>query len=74
MIQLKKRKSRVDSEGQVILQLPQSLANQELDLAIVYDIASSGNIDEIHKIVDSFYGCLAEDPILIQETDRPKVA
>jgi len=49
-------------------------ANEELDVAIVYDLANSGNIEKIHEIVDSFYGCLAEDPILIEETDRPKVA
>ena len=74
MMQVKKCKTRVDAEGQVILQLPQSLANQELDVAIVYELASSGNLDEIHKIVDSFYGCLAEYPILIEETHQAKVA
>lgn len=74
MMQVTKCKTRVDAEGKVILQLPQSLANQELDVAIVYDLASSGKSEEIHEIVDSFYGCLAEDPILTEETHQPKVA
>lgn len=68
-----KCKTRVDAEGKIILQLPQNLANQELDVAIVYDLANSQNT-QLHEIVDSFYGCLAEDPILVEETDRQKLA
>ena len=73
MMQVIKCKTRVDAEGKIILQLPQYLANQELDVVIVYDLANSENTQP-HEIVDSFYGCLAEDPILIEETDHQKVA
>lgn len=73
MMQVIKCKTHVDAEGKIILQLPQYLANQELDVVIVYELANSGNTQP-HEIVDSFYGCLAEDPILVEETDQQKVA
>ncbi|MBO0350479.1 hypothetical protein J0895_15525 [Phormidium pseudopriestleyi FRX01] len=74
MMQVIKCKTRVDAEGKIILQLPQYLANQELDVAIVYALANSENLNELHEIVDSFYGCLAEEPILIEETAQQNVA
>ncbi|AFY83975.1 hypothetical protein [Oscillatoria acuminata] len=73
MMQVIKCKTRVDAEGKIILQLPQYVANQELDVVIVYDLANSENTQP-HEIVDGFYGCLAEDPILVEETDQQKVA
>ncbi len=74
MMQLIQCKTRVDAEGKITLQLPQNLANQELDVAIVYTLANSENINDLHEIVDSFYGCLADDPILIEENHQQKVA
>jgi hypothetical protein len=71
MMQLIKCKTRVDAEGKIILQLPQNLANQQLDVAIVYALPNSENLNDLHEIVDSFYGCLADDPILIEETHQP---
>lgn len=72
-MQVIKCKTRVDAEGKIILQLPKYLANQELEVAIVYTLANSENT-HLHEIVDSFYGCLAEDPILIEETEQQNVA
>lgn len=74
MMQLIQCKTRVDAEGKINLQLPQNLANQELDVAIVYTLANSENINDLHEIVDSFYGCLADDPILTEENPQQKVA
>jgi len=39
-MQIIKLKTRVDAEGKVILQVPQDLANQELEIAIVYQLVS----------------------------------
>ena len=74
MMQLIQCKTRVDAEGKITLQLPQNLANQELDVAIVYTLANSENINDLHEIVDSFYGCLADAPILTEENPQQKVA
>ena len=74
MMQVIKYKIRVNCEGQITLQLPQYLANQELDVAIVYALAQAENIKDLHEIVDSFYGCLAEDPILAEENPQQQVA
>ncbi|MCT7954065.1 hypothetical protein [Laspinema palackyanum] len=72
-MQVIKYKTRVDAEGKISLQLPQYLANQELEVAIVYALANS-ETTQLHEIVDSFYGCLAEEPILIEEADQQEVA
>ncbi|GAB4289401.1 MAG: hypothetical protein Fur0025_23830 [Oscillatoriaceae cyanobacterium] len=74
MMQVIKCKIRVDAEGKITLQLPQYLANQELDLAIVYALANSENINDLHEVIDSFYGCLAEEPILTEDNPQQKVA
>lgn len=66
-------KTRVDAEGKVILQVPQYLANQELELVIVYQLVNFENVNDIHEVVDSFYGCLADDPILLDEQNPSKV-
>ncbi|ACK69156.1 hypothetical protein PCC7424_0700 [Gloeothece citriformis PCC 7424] len=67
-------KSKVDAEGKLTIQLPQELANQELDLVIVYQLLDPKNFDELHTIVEQFYGCLADAPILVDEDIKEDVA
>ncbi|WP_199247605.1 hypothetical protein [[Phormidium] sp. ETS-05] len=74
MMQVIKCKNRVDYEGKITFHLPQDLENQELDVAIVYALAKSENIKNLDEVVDSFYGCLAEAPILAEENHQQKVA
>ena len=58
-------KTKVDADGKLSLQLPQELANQELNLVVVYQTVRQANTEELHSTVDSFYGCLEDDPILV---------
>ena len=65
-------KTKVDADGKISLQLPLELADRELDLVIVYQSARQHDIEELRSTVDSFYGCLKDDPIL--EEERKKTA
>lgn len=67
-------KTKVDESGKLSLQLPQELANQELDLVIVYQTARQPNTEELRSTVDSFYGCLEDDPILVDEQSQKEIA
>ncbi len=60
-------KAKVDADGKLSLQLPKALANQELDLVIVYQAIREAKSEDIHDVVDKFYGCLSDDPILLSE-------
>ena len=66
-------KVKVGADGQLNLQLPQQLANQELDLVIVYQPVKPESLKNLHDVVDSFYGCLADDPILVEEQNKQEV-
>lgn len=77
-MQTMRLKAKVNTDGTLNLQLPQELSDRELDLVIVYQLAesdkSSENIDDLHDVVDRFYGSLANDPILVEEQDRQAIA
>jgi hypothetical protein len=66
-------KTKVDADGKLSLQLPPELANQELDLVIVYQSTLQPN-EELRSTVDSFYGCLSDDPILVEEENQKEIA
>ncbi|NES81003.1 MAG: hypothetical protein F6K10_06130 [Moorea sp. SIO2B7] len=66
-------KVKVGADGQLNLQTPKQLANQELDLVIVYQPVKPENSTDIHEVVDSFYGCLADDTILVAEQNKQEV-
>ncbi|VXD18982.1 conserved hypothetical protein [Planktothrix serta PCC 8927] len=70
-MQVIKVKTRVDAEGKVILQVPQDLANQELEIAIVYQLVSpetSTQTPEKLGWISGFFeqtaGCLADEPLV----------
>ena len=67
-------KAKVESDGKLKLQMPKELANQELDLIIVYQAVQPKSLDNFHDVVDSFYGCLADDPILVEEQNKKEIA
>lgn len=67
-------KAKVDADGKLSLQLPKALANQELDLVIVYQAIIQKKSEDLHDIVDNFYGCLSEDPILLEKKDTQEIA
>ncbi|MGK7894567.1 MAG: hypothetical protein AB4372_13315 [Xenococcus sp. (in: cyanobacteria)] len=67
-------RSKVDANGKLSLQLPKELANQELDLIIVYQKIMQTKPEELHDVVDNFYGCLSEDPILLEEQTQQEIA
>ena len=67
-------KTKVDADGKLSLQLPPELANQELDLVIVYQSIQQPNKEELRSTVDSFYGCLSDDPILVEEENQKETA
>ncbi|MGC9524284.1 MAG: hypothetical protein ACP5D7_01955, partial [Limnospira sp.] len=73
LMQIIKLKAKVDAEGEVTIKMPQDLANQELEIAIVYQKVESENSKELHEAIDSFYGCLADDPIVVEEQNQQEM-
>ncbi len=67
-------KAKVDADGKLSLKLPKELANQVLDLVIVYQPIEHPKSVDIHNVVDSFYGCLSDDPILVEEQSCTEIA
>jgi len=67
-------KTKVDADGKLSLQLPQELANQELDLVVVYQSTQQPHKEELRSTVDSFYGCLSDEPILVDEQSQKEIA
>ena len=67
-------KAKVDADGKLSLQLPEKFANQELDLVVVYQAIEQDKARDLHKVVDGFYGCLEEDPILVEEENQKEIA
>ncbi|MDJ0536980.1 MAG: hypothetical protein QNJ70_31600 [Xenococcaceae cyanobacterium MO_207.B15] len=67
-------KARVDADGKLSLQLPEKFANRELDLVVVHQIIEQDKAQDLHKVVDSFYGCLEDDPILVEEESQKEIA
>ena len=67
-------KAKVDADGKLSLQLPEKFANQELDLVVVYQIIEQDKTQDSHKVVDSFYGSLEDDPILVEEESKKEIA
>ena len=67
-------KAKVDANGIINLQLPKQLANRELDLVVVYQLIDHEKTEDIHQIVDSFYGCLEDDPILVESQSQKEIA
>lgn len=63
-------KAKVNSDGKLTVQLPQEFAEQELDLVIVYQAIKPKDSDDLHDVVDNFYGSLADDPILEEQNQR----
>ncbi len=56
-------KAKVDVNGKLSLQLPKEYANRELDVVVVYQEIEKKETKHLHQVVDSFYGCLENDPI-----------
>ena len=67
-------RAKVDATGKLILQLPPELANQELDLVVVYQSTQQTKSEYLHNIVESFYGCLEDDPLLAEEQNQKEIA
>ena len=67
-------KTKVGADGKLTLQLPAQFTNKELDLVVVYQAAEPSNDEQLHKTVDEFYGCLEDDPILIEEHSTTEIA
>ena len=67
-------KTKVDADGKLSLQLPPELVNQELDLVIVYQSIQQPHKEELRSTVDSFYGCLSDDPISVEEENQKEIA
>ena len=67
-------KAKVDANGKLSLQIPKALANQELDLVIVYQEIIQTKSEDLHDVVDNFYGCLSDDPILLEEQNKQEIA
>lgn len=65
---------KVDASGKLSIQLPPELADRKLDLVVVYQLAQQTQLEDIHDVVDSFYGCLKDDPILVEEQDTKEIA
>lgn len=70
-MQIIKLKTRVDAEGKVILQVPQGLANQELEIAIVYQLVSPNPPTQTPEelgwpsgFFEQTAGCLAQEPLV----------
>ncbi len=70
-MEILKLKIRADGEGKVILQVPQDLANQELEIAVIYQPASPPSTtrtpDELGwppGFFEQTAGCLADDPLV----------
>ena len=49
-------RTKVDADGKLSLQLPPELANQELDLVVVYQSTLQSSNEDLRSTVDSFYG------------------
>lgn len=56
-------KAKVDANGKLSLQLPKQYANQELDLVVICQVIEQDKTEDLYQVVDSFYGCLEDDPI-----------
>lgn len=67
-------KAKVDVNGKLSLQLPKEYANRELDIVVVYQEVEKKEIKDLHQVVDSFYGCLENDPILLEEENQKETA
>ena len=59
-------KAKVDVNSKLSLQLPKEYANRELDVVVVYQEVEKKETKDLHEFVDSFYGCLENDPILLE--------
>ena len=66
-------RAKVDASGKLSLQLPPELANHELDLVVVYQSTQVTKSEDIHDVVDSYYGCLENDPILVEEQNKKEM-
>jgi hypothetical protein len=67
-------RTKVDESGKLSLQLPQELANQELELVVVYQSIQQSDKKDLRSTVDSFYGCLSNDPILVDQQSQKEIA
>ncbi|MDJ0680479.1 MAG: hypothetical protein QNJ18_11510 [Xenococcaceae cyanobacterium MO_167.B52] len=67
-------KAKVDVNGKLSLQLPKEYANRELDVVVVYQVVEKEDTKDLHQVVDSFYGCLENDPILLEEENQKETA
>ena len=65
-----KLKAKIGADGKLSMQLPLEMANKELDIVVVYQPTESTKSEPLHDIVERFYGCLADDPILVTEQTK----
>ena len=67
-----KLKAKIGTDGELSMQLPLEMANKELelDIVVVYQPTESTKSESLHDIVERFYGCLADDPILVTEQTK----
>ncbi|MCT7982876.1 hypothetical protein NG796_06180 [Laspinema sp. A4] len=70
-MEILKLKIRADGEGKVILQVPQDLANQELEIAVIYQPAFPTPVTQTPEelgwppgFFEQTAGCLAEEPLV----------
>ncbi|HIK09548.1 MAG TPA: hypothetical protein IGS52_04660 [Oscillatoriaceae cyanobacterium M33_DOE_052] len=70
-MQIIKLKVRSDAEGKVIFQVPQDLANQELEMAVIYQpVAQTSPIQPPESLgwpagfFEQTAGCLADEPLV----------
>ena len=63
-------KTKVNPDGKLSLQLPIELANQELDLVVIYQNVRQLNTEELRSNIDDFYGCLEDDRISVEQENQ----
>lgn len=66
MMNTVKRRIKIDSDGLLHLEMPAGSANTEVEIVLVWQQASVGNVDDNGWPIGFFdrtYGALADDPI-----------
>jgi hypothetical protein len=66
MIQSLQFRSKVDEQGRLQIQLPQKLAESEVDVVLVYQSVTQEKESQSTDLLD-LYGCCADDPIEVDD-------
>ncbi|MCT7955934.1 hypothetical protein [Laspinema palackyanum] len=79
-MEILKLKIRADGEGKVVLQVPQNLANQELEIAIIYQATCPPPVTQRPEelgwppgFFEQTAGCLADEPLVRYDQGKYEV-